>query len=164
MDEFSDSLAGRDGPSRDRRPPRIARRSRAVLPRPAQNRGQDERRGGALYFDGRTADGVDRFGTVRVPGESYRFRSYELHADLADADAFVSVAKMKAHRNRGWSKVPSASVCIANGATATCLATVTGSPRCATATSFGTRPIWRSAREKSVTAVSIKSRFRGRVG
>jgi uncharacterized protein (DUF362 family) len=41
------------------------------------------------------------FRTVSVPGRPLQFASYELHAELAEIDACVSVAKMKAHRSLG---------------------------------------------------------------
>ena len=39
--------------------------------------------------------------TMAVPGEPLMFRSYEMHREIAEADAVVSVAKMKAHRSLG---------------------------------------------------------------
>jgi uncharacterized protein (DUF362 family) len=45
--------------------------------------------------------GAGPFEPVEVPGEPLQFRRYLLHRDLADADACVSVAKMKAHRSLG---------------------------------------------------------------
>jgi uncharacterized protein (DUF362 family) len=45
--------------------------------------------------------GAGPFRTVPIPGEPLMFSQYELHEELADADAFVSVAKMKAHRSVG---------------------------------------------------------------
>jgi uncharacterized protein (DUF362 family) len=41
------------------------------------------------------------FVTVPVPGQPLHFAGYQLHAELADIDACVSVAKMKAHRSLG---------------------------------------------------------------
>jgi len=45
--------------------------------------------------------GEGPFVPVEVPGEPLQFRRYRLNADLAAADACVSVAKMKAHRSLG---------------------------------------------------------------
>ncbi len=45
--------------------------------------------------------GQGPFVEVDVPGRSVQFSKYWLHQDLADADACVSVAKMKAHRSLG---------------------------------------------------------------
>jgi uncharacterized protein (DUF362 family) len=39
--------------------------------------------------------------TVPVPGNSLQFAGYQLHRELAEVDACVSVAKMKAHRSMG---------------------------------------------------------------
>src|SRR5262249_32679546 len=41
--------------------------------------------------------GEGPFVEVPVPGEPLQFQRYWLHRDVAEADAFVSVAKMKAH-------------------------------------------------------------------
>jgi len=45
--------------------------------------------------------GQGPFVEVGVPGEPLQFRRYWLHQDLAEADACVSVAKMKAHVSLG---------------------------------------------------------------
>src|SRR5947207_11268298 len=45
--------------------------------------------------------GEGPFVEVEVPGEHLQFSRYRLHRELAEADAFVSVAKMKAHRSLG---------------------------------------------------------------
>ncbi|MFN3653470.1 MAG: DUF362 domain-containing protein [Armatimonadota bacterium] len=45
--------------------------------------------------------GAGPFVEVEVPGEPLQFSRYWLHHELAEADACVSVAKMKAHRSLG---------------------------------------------------------------
>ncbi len=56
----------------------------------------------ARYPNVRMVDfGQGPFVEVEVPGEPLQFRKYRLHRDLADADACVSVAKMKAHVSLG---------------------------------------------------------------
>jgi hypothetical protein len=45
--------------------------------------------------------GAGPFVEVEVPGEPTQFHRYWLHRELAEADACVSVAKMKAHRSLG---------------------------------------------------------------
>lgn len=56
----------------------------------------------ARYPNVRMVDfGAGPFVEVDVPGEPTQFRRYCLHHELADADACVSVAKMKAHRSLG---------------------------------------------------------------
>jgi uncharacterized protein (DUF362 family) len=45
--------------------------------------------------------GKGPFVPVEIPGKPTQFCTYELHPDLADADACVSVAKMKAHVSLG---------------------------------------------------------------
>jgi len=57
----------------------------------------------AARYDGvRMADfGRGPFVEVEVPGEPLQFSRYWLHHELAEADACVSVAKMKAHRSLG---------------------------------------------------------------
>lgn len=56
----------------------------------------------ARYPNVRMVDfGAGPFVEVDVPGEPTQFRRYWLHHELAEADACVSVAKMKAHRSLG---------------------------------------------------------------
>jgi len=56
----------------------------------------------ARYPNVRMVDfGAGPFVEVDVPGEPTQFRRYWLHQELAEADACVSVAKMKAHRSLG---------------------------------------------------------------
>jgi len=45
--------------------------------------------------------GAGPFAEVNVPGQPLQFSRYWLHQELAEADACVSVAKMKAHRSLG---------------------------------------------------------------
>lgn len=56
----------------------------------------------ARYPNVRMVDfGRGPFVEVEIPGEPLQFRRYWLHHELAEADACVSVAKMKAHRSLG---------------------------------------------------------------
>ena len=56
----------------------------------------------ARYPNVRMVDfGAGPFMEVDVPGEPTQFRRYWLHHELAEADACVSIAKMKAHRSLG---------------------------------------------------------------
>lgn len=56
----------------------------------------------ARYPNVRMVDfGQGPFVEVEVPGQPAQFRRYWLHHELAEADACVSVAKMKAHRSLG---------------------------------------------------------------
>lgn len=56
----------------------------------------------ARYPNVRMVDfGKGPFVEVEVPGEPLQFSRYWLHHELAEADACVSVAKMKAHRSLG---------------------------------------------------------------
>lgn len=56
----------------------------------------------ARYPNVRMVDfGQGPFVEVDVPGDPLQFRKYQLHPDLAEADACVSVAKMKAHVSLG---------------------------------------------------------------
>jgi uncharacterized protein (DUF362 family) len=56
----------------------------------------------ARYKDVRMVDfGAGPFVEVEVPGDPTQFRSYWLHHELAEVDACVSVAKMKALRSLG---------------------------------------------------------------